>query len=216
MVRKMPTTETELKNQLRETDSGMLNREVAEISVRKIDQDNRTAELSFSSEEPYGRWFGTEILDHSEGCVDLNRLNTIGCLLYNHHSDQVIGKIVSAKVENGRGVATVQFDKDEDSEKIYQKVLSGTLKGVSVGYEVSVWEKVEEGAKSSDGRFKGPCWIAKSWMPLEVSIVSVPADATVGVGRSIQTEEHRESLDSLRRQLQININNARLISRRNK
>lgn len=152
-----------------------------EISVN---EDNRTIELSFSSEEPYRRWFGLEILDHNSESIDLSRLNTIGTLLFNHDVDKVIGKIEKAWVENNRGKAIVKFDDDEESEKIYQKVKSGTLKATSVRYSVDVWEDVENGAVSSDGRFQGPCSIAKRWIPSEISIVSVPADPTVGVGRS--------------------------------
>jgi HK97 family phage prohead protease len=140
--------------------------------------------LSFSSEEPYARWWGIEILSHVEGAVDLTRLNSIGCVLYNHHRDKVVGKILRAWVENGRGNAEIEFDDDPESDVIYQKVKSGTLKGVSVGYSVDTWEEVAPNKKSSDGRFIGPCEIATRWIPYEVSIVSVPADPTVGVGRS--------------------------------
>ena len=55
-----------------------------------------------------------------------------------------------------------------------------------VGYSVDAWEEVAAGKKSSDGRFSGPCYIAKKWTPFEISIVSVPADPTVGVGRSME------------------------------
>lgn len=158
-----------------------------EISVN---EDNRTIELSFSSEEPYRRWFGLEILDHNSESIDLSRLNTIGTLLFNHDVDKVIGKIERAWVENNRGKAIVKFDDDEESEKIYQKVKSGTLKATSVRYSVDVWEDVENGAVSSDGRFQGPCSIAKRWIPSEISIVSVPADPTVGVGRSFSEEDN--------------------------
>lgn len=158
-----------------------------EISVN---EDKRTIELSFSSEEPYRRWFGLEILDHNSESVDLSRLNTIGTLLFNHDVDKVIGKIEKAWVENNRGKAIVKFDDDEESEKIYQKVKSGTLKATSVRYSVDVWEDVENGAVSSDGRFQGPCSIATRWMPYEISIVSVPADPTVGVGRSFSEEDN--------------------------
>lgn len=158
-----------------------------EISVN---EDNRTIELSFSSEEPYRRWFGLEILDHNSESIDLSRLNTIGTLLFNHDVDKVIGKIERAWVENNRGKAIVKFDDDEESEKIYQKVKSGTLKATSVRYSVDVWEDVENGAVSSDGRFRGPCSIAKRWIPSEISIVSVPADPTVGVGRSFSEEDN--------------------------
>lgn len=140
--------------------------------------------LSFSSEQAYERWWGTEILDHSEECVDLTRINEIGCVLFNHKRDAVIGKVLRAWIENGRGLAEIEFDTDEESEKIYQKVKSGTLKGVSVGYSVSVWEEVAANKMSSDGRFRGPAEIAKKWEVLEISIVSIPADSTVGVGRA--------------------------------
>lgn len=58
--------------------------------------NERRFELSFSSEEPYGRWFGSEILDHTEGCMDLERLNSIGVLLFNHDTDRVLGKVERA------------------------------------------------------------------------------------------------------------------------
>lgn len=158
------------------------------INFKAIDDESRQVELSFSSEEPYDRWFGPEILSHRNGACDLTRLNEIGCLLFNHSRDKVIGRIDKAWVENDRGYALVTFDEDEESEKIYQKVKSKTLKGVSVGYRVDSWEEVGAGKVSSDGRFLGPCSIALKWLPLEISIVSIPADATVGVGREM--EEH--------------------------
>jgi phage head maturation protease len=146
----------------------------------------RTFELSFSSEEPYRRWFGDEILSHAPEAVDLTRLNEIGVLLFNHDRDRVLGRIERAWIDEGKGRAIVTFDDDEAAEEIRQKVESGTLRGVSVGYKVDVYEEVEPGATSTDGRFTGPCSIAVKWMPLEVSIVSIPADATVGVGRSYE------------------------------
>jgi hypothetical protein len=82
--------------------------------------------------------------------------------------------------------AKARFDTDLQSDLVFQKVLSGTLRGVSVGYRVldDDWEVVKDGKMSSCGRFAGPCEIANRWTPYEVSIVSLPADATVGVGRS--------------------------------
>lgn len=166
--------------------------------------------LSFSSEAPYSRWFGVEILDHAEGCMDLTRLNSIGVLLYNHNRDVVLGKITRAWCENGRGNAEVEFDTDEEAEKIYQKVQNGTLRGVSVGYVVDSWEEVMPNKTSADGRFTGPCSIARKWAPYEISIVSVPADPTVGVGRDMEygAEDtgERDQLDLYERQLQINKN----------
>ena len=163
-----------------------LKRDMAIDAIRAVEGEGneRRFILSFSSEQAYERWWGTEILDHSEGCVDLTRINEIGCVLFNHKRDAVIGKVLRAWIENGRGLAEIEFDTDEESEKIYQKVKSGTLKGVSVGYSVSVWEEVAANKISSDGRFRGPAEIAKKWEVLEISIVSIPADSTVGVGRA--------------------------------
>lgn len=135
------------------------------------------------------RWFGREILDHDAACVDMARLQEIGVVLYNHERDAVVGKITRAWLEGNRGNAIVEFDDDEESERVCKKVRSGTLKGVSVGYQVSNWETVKDGEKSLDGRFTGPCEIAKRWMPYEISIVSVPADSSVGVGRELDDDE---------------------------
>lgn len=185
---------------------GQLLRTLA-ISTRAIDEEKRTVELSFSSEEPYTRWWGVEILDHSEGCVDLKRLSEMGCALFNHNRDKVIGKILSCSVENNRGIATVQFDEDEESEVIFKKVKGGSLKGVSVGYIVTNWEEVKPNKKSLDGRFTGPCQIARRWLPYEISIVSIPADATVGVGRSAEEQNGTgRTLGYFSRQLQYNQN----------
>lgn len=164
--------------------------------------------LSFSSEEPYSRYWGNEILDHSPAAADFTRLNTIGVLLFNHNRDKVLGKVNRAWIENQRGMAEVEFDKDEESELVFKKVKNGTLKGVSIGYKIGVIEEVSQGKVSSDGRFAGPCEVARQWMPYEISIVSVPADATVGVGRS--SEECRmpeeRTLTYFEAQLQINRN----------
>ena len=173
-----------------------------------------TFTLSFSSEEPYDRWWGTEILSHSDGAMDLTRLNSIGVVLFNHDRDEVLGKVLRAWVENNRGYAEIEFDTDDKADVIYKKVDSGTLKGVSVGYVVEVWEEVSANKKSSDGRFTGPCDIATRWTPYEISIVSVPADPTVGVGRSKESGSERSQTEKPgvssfyynEKQLQINQN----------
>lgn len=153
------------------------------------------------------RWFGNEILDHAEGAVDLSRLEEMGVVLYNHKRDSVIGKVTRVWIEDGRGRAEIEFDSDEDSEVIRQKVESGTLKGVSVGYMVDSWEEVMPGKQSADGRFMGPCSIARKWAPYEISIVSIPADTTVGVGREMDEKPETDLMsETLLRQLRYNQN----------
>lgn len=192
--RTMTRAVTEKKKRNKDERGGAQQRFLSDCSIRAMDGEGNERKfiLSFSSEEPYDRWFGTEILSHSEGAVDLDRLNSIGCVLYNHNRDKVIGKIVRAWVEDNRGNAEIEFDRDADSETVFQKVAGGTLKGVSVGYLVDVWEDVAANKKSSDGRFTGPCSIATKWTPHEISIVSIPADPTVGVGRATEDGAFRD------------------------
>ena len=176
-----------------------------ETTIDHVDTDSRTVELSFSSETPYGRWFGDEILCHDEGCINLDRFNDgLGTLLFNHDRDAVVGHIEKVWIEDNRGKALVRFDEDEQSETIFQKVQSGTLQGVSVGYSIKRYEVLDDkDSVSSNGRFKGPdTYVVTDWEPLEISIVSVPADATVGVGRSaeeihtsIGTQEETKRMD---------------------
>ena len=167
-----------------------------ETTIDHVDTDSRTVELSFSSETPYGRWFGDEILCHDEECINLERFNNgLGTVLFNHDRDAVVGHIEKVWLEDNRGKALVRFDTDEQSETIFQKVQSGTLQGVSVGYAINRYEVLEdEDTKSTNGRFYGPAYVVTDWEPLEISIVSVPADPTVGVGRS--AEEIHTSIDT--------------------
>jgi HK97 family phage prohead protease len=168
-----------------------------ETTIDHVDTDSRTVELSFSSETPYGRWFGDEILCHDEECINLERFNNgLGTVLFNHDRDAVVGHIEKVWLEDNRGKALVRFDTDEQSDTIFQKVQFGTLQGVSVGYSIKRYEVLDDkDSVSSNGRFKGPdTYVVTDWEPLEISIVSVPADATVGVGRS--AEEIHTSIDT--------------------
>ena len=176
-----------------------------ESTIDNVDTDSRTVELSFSSETPYGRWFGNEILCHDEECINLERFNNgLGTALFNHDRDAVVGHVEKVWIEDNRGKALVRFDEDEKSDMIFKKVQSGTLQGVSVGYSIKRYEVLDDkDSVSSNGRFKGPdTYVVTDWEPLEISIVSVPADPTVGVGRSadeihtsIDTQEEEKSMD---------------------
>lgn len=152
----------------------------------QVHDDSRTMTLSFASETPYERWFGPEVLCVDETAMDMQRFHDgVGCLLFNHDRDKVIGKIERAWIEDNRAYADVTFDDDEFADSIFNKVKSGTLKGVSVGYRVGEYTEVRIDEGFAQGRIKGPCYVASKWEPYEISIVSVPADTTVGVNRSL-------------------------------
>jgi len=148
-----------------------------EFEVKGVDKENRTVELSFSSEDPYERYWGVEILDHSTTSVDMERLNNSAPLLFNHDRDIVIGVVESAKIEAKRGVSVVRFGNSAKAQEIFSDVVDGIMKNVSVGYQIDEMKLESE----RDGM---ETYRVTKWQPFEISVVSIPADATVGIGRS--------------------------------
>lgn len=154
-----------------------------ELDRKVVDRENRSAELSFSSEEPVPRWYGNEILLHGRKNVDLSRLRDMGAVLLNHNPDNIVGPIRKAKVENRRGVAVIGFDDDEDGERAMRKVLAKSLRGVSVGYMINKAREVQEDEEYEG--IRGPALVALRWTPYEISLTPIPADASVGIGRDL-------------------------------
>lgn len=155
-----------------------------ELDRAKVDEEKRSVEVSFSSEAPVRRWFGDEVLLHGSGNVDLARLRSMGAALLNHNPSVIVGPLKNIKVEDKRGKATIVFDDDEDGERAFKKVKSGSLKGMSVGYLINKALEVKEDEKHKG--IKGPAIIALRWTPYEISLTPIPADASVGVGRSLE------------------------------
>ncbi len=143
-----------------------------------IDEASRTIALSFSSELPVERWFGTEILSHEQGSADLNRLNDGAPLLFNHDPDRIIGVVQTAMISNGRGVATVRFASTDAAQEMAAMVNDGIIRNVSFGYQILEMKEAPKGT-----------FTATRWVPYEISLVSIPADPTVGVGRSDDQQE---------------------------
>lgn len=154
---------------------GMLTR-MAEVAA--IDVEARTVELAFSSEIEVSRWYGVEILDHSPASVRLERLNDGGALLANHSWSDQIGVVEWARVDpDRRGRALVRFSRNPAADEIFQDVIDKIRRHVSVGYRVL-------GAKLEETRGDLDVYRVTDWEPYEISFVSVPADNSVGVGRS--------------------------------
>ena len=150
-----------------------------ELDRGAINEDERTVELAFSSEEPVERSFGREVLDHDPKSVNLERLNGGAPLLLEHDRGEQIGVVEDARIDPDKvGRATVRFSKATRAQEIFQDVLDGIRRMVSVGYRVD--EFVQDDV-DGDGE---ETYRAKNWSPLEVSIVSIPADLSVGVARN--------------------------------
>lgn len=147
-----------------------------------IDQEARTVELCFASDAPYERLWGTEILDCTAAAVNLERLNNRHPLLLDHNTRDQIGVVEKAWVDSDRKCrALVKFSRSARAEEIFQDVLDGIRELVSVGYAID--DMVLESRTDDDATYR-----VTRWTPYEVSIVSIPADASVGVGRSLAPE----------------------------
>lgn len=164
-------------------------------ALGQFNEENRTVEMSFASETPCLDWWGDkEILRCNDEAMNTERFaGGVMPILFNHKRDAVIGKPTRIWTESGRAYAEIQFAQTEEAEKIMGLVKDGFIRGVSVGYRVNEWTVVEKGQKSADG-IEGPAWIASRWEVFEASIVTVPADASVGVGRSLPFPDDFENI----------------------
>ncbi len=141
-----------------------------------VDGDTRRVKIAVSSEEPVERSFGMEILDHSEGSIDLSFLKSGRApLLLDHDPTKQIGVVESVSLDGSarRLRATVRFGRNGLAKEVFDDVTDGIRGNISVGYQINKLSKAGE-----------KTYRAVSWMPMEVSVVSIPADRTVGVGRA--------------------------------
>jgi HK97 family phage major capsid protein/HK97 family phage prohead protease len=150
----------------------------AEVTTFDEVQD-RTYEFPFSSEFPVARYFGNEILSHEADAANLSRLNDGAPLLFNHNPDKVIGVVERAYIDGKRrrGYARVRFSRNAFAQEILSDVKDGVLRNVSFGYSI---DKMEERGSGD--------YVATAWSPYEISVVSVPADPGVGIGRSFEAD----------------------------
>ena len=126
-----------IKQSLRTIKLGTIGR-AAQFDAGTIDADARTVELSFSSEEPYERYWGIEILGHDPNEVRLGRLNNAGALLMDHNTRDQIGVIEKAWIDSAsrKARALVRFGKSVRASEILQDVIDGIRRNVSVSYEI--------------------------------------------------------------------------------
>lgn len=151
----------------------------------KVDGGDRTVRLSFSSEIPVLRDTpmgpAYEVLGHDPSEVDLSRLNSGSAPVLKDHRrdvDSMVGTVVSAQIEGRRGRAIVRLSDTAEGNSMLSRIKAGEVQSVSVGYAVHELKQAGE-----HGGY--PVLRATKWEAVEVSLVAVPADPTVGVGRSL-------------------------------
>lgn len=165
-----------------EKPSAMLYRD-AMIDSSGIDRERRTVPLSCSSKHPVRRFSWEhgaylEVLDHSPGAIRMDYIRNVGAVLLDHWGGSQVGAVAKFDVENERTVALARFSRSQLGSEVFTDVADEIRKGVSIGYIVHDMELLE---RSKDGP---DTYLVTDWEPYEVSLVAIPADPTVGVGRS--------------------------------
>jgi HK97 family phage prohead protease len=168
----------------------------AAVTSSSIDKENRTVEVVFGTDVPVrmynwdiGRYM--EILSFDPAHVRMDRINAGAPLLKMHRKDEQIGVVESARVENGKGVAVIRFSKNKDAEEVWNDVVDGIVRNISVGY--NVYEYLDMSATDSDTTTLK----AIDWEPSEISIVSVPADFEAGVRSEKSENDHEVKISQL-------------------
>jgi HK97 family phage major capsid protein/HK97 family phage prohead protease len=160
----------------KEIQVGRLRRDFPGSAIEVKREADKPAALTFpaSSESPVDRWFGTEVLSHERSAIRMDRVEAGAVpLLFNHNWDDPIGMIDRAAVRDNRLMVDAHLFASARAAEV-QAMIDGGLRNVSIGYQMHT---VEEDTKSNTFR-------ATDWEPLEVSIVTIPADPSVGIGRS--------------------------------
>jgi len=129
---------------------GTKHTRVATFERASVDLEARTVPLAFSSEEPYERSFGMEVLDHAPQSVRLGRLAGGGALLLDHDPTRLIGVIERASIDEDKiGRAVVRFGRSELAEEAFRDVQDGIRRHVSVGYMITTRSPFAGRAKSA-------------------------------------------------------------------
>jgi HK97 family phage major capsid protein len=175
----------------------------AELTIREAESGQEEdgllrLHISASSEEPYLRqsWWDdpwVEVLGHKEGEVDLSRFNGgSGVVLGNHDRWTAVGNtplagigvIEKAVLKSRRLELDIVISRRESLADLRQDIRDGLVRNVSIGYQIG------ERTLTKDNGDKAPSeYRVTSWTPFEVSLVDIPADATVGLGRSLDGSE---------------------------
>jgi HK97 family phage major capsid protein len=155
--------------------------------------DENLVPISFSSSNPVKRmsWGGMwwyEVLNHSGDSVKTDRLTQGLAVLVNHDANQRAGILQDGVIDDKTGRGNIRFNTTQFGKDVATEVREGTLPYISVGYIVHNESRVADidPADDEDDDYLGT-YEADSWEPCEVSLVAIPADVSVGVGRDLST-----------------------------
>ncbi len=165
------------------------------INRAAVSEDARTVSLAFASGSPIDHWFGQLRLSMNTKAMRSGRLDSGAPLLLDHDPTKQIGIIENYSLAGGIARATVRFSRSELGNEIFQDVKDGIRKSVSVGFLIHKMHVEKQGDPT--------VYRSDDWEPFEVSVVSIPADISVGVGRSIGAKKIMNEEDFQNPQLAV-------------
>jgi HK97 family phage major capsid protein/HK97 family phage prohead protease len=155
----------------------------------RSDAEDRMLEFSFASEKPVERYYGMEVLSMDEKSMDLTRLNDGAPLLYQHDADRIVGVVQKAYIKNKRAYARVKLANNELGREMQELIKDGIIRNVSFGYKINSMEADESTTPVT--------YRATNFQPFEISLVTVPADESVGIGRAFSHNEGTETASAV-------------------
>jgi len=168
------------------------------LDIERVNRSARTVEASLSSEHPVLRNYGYEVLSHTDEAINLERaIDNQLPLLMAHKHDEVVGKVENIRLYDGKLRGRLKFSKSARGEEALQDVADGILRAISIGYMI---DEVELSRNE-----RGEVYKATRWTPYEISVLGVPADHTVGIGRQLEAGviERGENSELIKRQNEI-------------
>ncbi len=146
---------------------------------KPVEDGVRTLPAAFSSEVTVKRWFGSERLLHTDKAINMQRAAEGLPLLFNHDTSKPIGRAENIQLVDGVLRGDVTFSENQLAEEVFKDVKGQFLRDISIGYQIEKYKDVAGGIE------------AQRWLPYEVSIVTVPADTSVGINRNHETSEEK-------------------------
>ena len=161
------------------TDGQSITARRAITAPATVDRASRTVEVIWSTGARARNFVPslggiTEELDMSPNAVRMAQLGSGNAPVLNTHRSSdardVLGRVIAARLEGGRGHARLQFSAAADVEPLWQRIADGTLRAVSVGYRVHRYDQRPDPVSGE------MIYRAVDWEPFEISIVPIPVD----------------------------------------